>query len=186
MKNENVDLFQVIVGLRKFKANGDKFTINGVKTFLRGKHDGLNFPLTGFSPTTVNEWIRVLKISKSYGINHYRFHTCCPEYVPYIVPQEHGNHTKTKELCIGGLKFSSLGVNVSSNNQFEFNVSNYTSEVLTNAKHTDELIENENTIVRIDYKNSGIGSNSCGPELIDEYRLNEKDISFKFSISKFI
>ncbi|MBU3112214.1 DUF4981 domain-containing protein [Clostridium lacusfryxellense] len=115
------------------------------------------------------------------------FESCAKEeYVPYIVPQEHGNHTKAKELCIGGLKFSSLGVNFSSNNQFEFNVSNYTSEVLTNAKHTDELIENENTIVRIDYKNSGIGSNSCGPELIDEYRLKEKDISFQFSISKFI
>ena len=99
------------------------------------------------------------------------------EYVPYIVPQEHGNHIKTKELCIGGLKFESEG--------FEFNVSNYTSEVLTNAKHTNELVENDNTIVRIDYKNSGIGSNSCGPELLDEYRLKEKDIFFKFSISKF-
>ena len=107
------------------------------------------------------------------------------EYVPYIVPQEHGNHTKTKELCIGGLKFSSLGLERSTN-KFQFNVSNYTSEILTNAIHTNELIENDNTIVRIDYKNSGIGSNSCGPELIDEYRLKEKDISFQFSINKII
>ena len=66
------------------KHNGDKFTINGVKTFLRGKHDGLIFPLTGFAPTTVNEWIRVLKISKSYGINHYRFHTCCPPEAAFV------------------------------------------------------------------------------------------------------
>jgi len=100
------------------------------------------------------------------------------EYVPYIVPQEHGNHTKTKVLYIGGLKFCS-------ENEFQFNVSNYTSEILTKAMHTNELIENDNTIVRIDYKNSGIGSNSCGPALIDEYRLKEKDIIFKFTISKF-
>lgn len=65
-------------GMREFKADGMDFTINGEKVKLRGKHDGLIFPLTGFAPTTVDEWVRILKISKSYGINHYRFHTCCP------------------------------------------------------------------------------------------------------------
>jgi hypothetical protein len=73
-----VDTKEVVFGLRDFKAAGDKFEINGRKTFLRGKHDGLIFPLTGFAPTTVDEWLKVLEISKSYGINHYRFHTCCP------------------------------------------------------------------------------------------------------------
>ena len=68
----------IVAGLRNFKAEGDKFTINGTKTFLRGKHDGLIFPLTGYAPTTLDEWIRILGISKAYGINHYRFHTCCP------------------------------------------------------------------------------------------------------------
>lgn len=65
-------------GLRKFSANETEFLINGTPTFLRGKHDGLIFPLTAAVPTTVEEWLRVMKISKSYGINHYRFHTCCP------------------------------------------------------------------------------------------------------------
>lgn len=73
-----VDTHEVMTGLREFRAEGDKFTINGTKTFLRGKHDGLIFPLTGFAPTTLDEWLRVLNIAKSYGINHYRFHTCCP------------------------------------------------------------------------------------------------------------
>ncbi|WP_150275307.1 sugar-binding domain-containing protein [Paenibacillus tepidiphilus] len=72
------DRHQPVFGLREFKAEGDKFTINGDKTFLRGKHDGLIFPLTGFAPTDVEEWVRILGISKSYGFNHYRFHTCCP------------------------------------------------------------------------------------------------------------
>ncbi|TYP79205.1 glycoside hydrolase family 2 TIM barrel-domain containing protein [Paenibacillus methanolicus] len=70
--------YELTLGLREFKAEGGSFTINGAKTFLRGKHDGLIFPLTGFAPTTVEEWARVLEIAKSYGINHYRFHTCCP------------------------------------------------------------------------------------------------------------
>lgn len=72
------DQQELIFGLKEFKAEGDKFTINGEKTFLRGKHDGLIFPLTGYAPTDVEEWVRILGISKSYGINHYRFHTCCP------------------------------------------------------------------------------------------------------------
>lgn len=73
-----MDSEQVVFGLREFQTNGDKFTINGTKTFLRGKHDGLVFPLTGYAPTDVEEWLRILSISQSYGINHYRFHTCCP------------------------------------------------------------------------------------------------------------
>lgn len=73
-----VDREEVVFGLRAFQADHDKFTINGAKTFLRGKHDGLVFPLTGYAPTDVEEWLRILRIAKSYGINHYRFHTCCP------------------------------------------------------------------------------------------------------------
>ncbi|MFB9328103.1 glycoside hydrolase family 2 TIM barrel-domain containing protein [Paenibacillus aurantiacus] len=72
------EAYETTFGQRAFKAEGNAFTINGTKTFLRGKHDGMIFPLTGFAPTTVEEWLRVLEIAKSYGINHYRFHTCCP------------------------------------------------------------------------------------------------------------
>lgn len=72
------DFGYVSFGLREFRTNGMQFTINGKPTMLRGKHDGMIFPLTGFAPTDTNEWIRILSIAKSYGINHYRFHTCCP------------------------------------------------------------------------------------------------------------
>lgn len=75
---ENKDKTITTFGLRDFTTTETEFLINGTPTFLRGKHDGLIFPLTGAVPATVDEWIRVMKISKSYGINHYRFHTCCP------------------------------------------------------------------------------------------------------------
>lgn len=68
----------VSFGMRKFCADGTRFTINGKPTMLRGKHDGMIFPRTGYAPTDVNEWIRILQTAKDYGINHYRFHTCCP------------------------------------------------------------------------------------------------------------
>ncbi|WP_206669764.1 sugar-binding domain-containing protein [Paenibacillus luteus] len=68
----------VSFGLRQFSTEGTQFTNNGRKVFLRGKHDALTFPITGYSPMTVEEWVKVLSIAKAYGINHYRFHTCCP------------------------------------------------------------------------------------------------------------
>lgn len=98
------------------------------------------------------------------------------EYVPYIMPQEHGNHTDCKQLVIpNGLSFTT-------NDTFEIQVSRFSTEMLTRAAHTDELRENGLMNVRIDYKNSGIGSNSCGPDLLEKYRLCEKSFSFEFFI----
>lgn len=67
-----------VFGLRDFKTDGMSFSVNGTKTMLRGKHDGMIFPLTGAAPCTVDGWLSVMKTAKDYGINHYRFHTCCP------------------------------------------------------------------------------------------------------------
>ena len=99
------------------------------------------------------------------------------EFVNYIMPQEHGNHCDTKILeMYDGLKFLS-------DKGFEFNVSHYSAESLMKAMHTDEVKKAEETIIRIDYKNSGMGSNSCGHELLEKYRLNEKKIeNFEFYI----
>ncbi len=74
----SADVSKVSFGLRSFTSDGMDFRINGEKTYLRGKHDGMIFPLTGAAPTTVDEWLKVLGIARSWGINHYRFHTCCP------------------------------------------------------------------------------------------------------------
>ena len=98
------------------------------------------------------------------------------EFVPYIMPQEHGNHTDCKELIIpNGLHFSASGT-------FEMQVSPFSTEMLTQATHIDELKENGLMNVRIDYKNSGIGSNSCGPDLLKKYRLEEKEFVFSFFV----
>ncbi|MGB7583076.1 MAG: sugar-binding domain-containing protein, partial [Sedimentisphaerales bacterium] len=72
------DSREVTFGLREFKAKGTQFNINGRTTFLRGKHDACVFPLTGYPPMTVAGWLKVFNTAKSYGINHYRFHTWCP------------------------------------------------------------------------------------------------------------
>ena len=64
----------------------------------------------------------------------------------------------------------------------EFNVSHYSSDMLMKATHQNQLTKADYTNIRIDYKNSGVGSNSCGPELLEKYRLSEKEIHFEFYI----
>lgn len=97
------------------------------------------------------------------------------EYVKYARPQEHGNHINTKMLKIGNLIFKS-------NSEFEFSVLNYGIKELDAANHTNELLSDGMVHLRIDYKNSGVGSNSCGPQLEEKYRLKEKQITFSFII----
>ena len=72
------DRIATYFGLKEFKAKSTHFYINERKTFLRGKHEGMIFPLTGYAPMNVMGWLKVMSTAKSFGINHYRFHTCCP------------------------------------------------------------------------------------------------------------
>ncbi len=97
-------------------------------------------------------------------------------YIPYVVPQEHGNHTAVRALWIGNLKFSGQPY-------FECNVSEYGAQDLYRAMHTDELQQDGDTHVRIDYRVSGLGSHACGPELKEKYRVNEKTIAFAFDFT---
>ena len=66
---------------------------------------------------------------------------------------------------------------------FEINVSAYATDALDRAEHTDELVSDGRTPLRVDYTCSGLGSNSCGPELMEQYRLSEKEISLHYTIS---
>lgn len=72
------DCLSTTFGLRDFRVKGTQFTINGLTTFLRGKHDACVFPLTGHVPMDTAQWRRYFRIAKEYGINHCRFHSWCP------------------------------------------------------------------------------------------------------------
>jgi len=99
------------------------------------------------------------------------------EYVPYIRPQEHGNHYNTKYMKHGAYSFLCTG-------GMDINVSQYSTEELTRKNHYFELIPDKYTNVRIDYMVSGIGSNSCGPKLCEKYQMNDRFVKFNFSIVK--
>lgn len=100
------------------------------------------------------------------------------EYVPYIRPQEHGNHYGCTYFRLDS------GLTAVGDPAFECCVSQYDTYALDKARHIDELQADGRTHVRLDYKVSGIGSNSCGPRLRPEYQLDEMQVHFSLYLKK--
>ena len=104
-------------------------------------------------------------------------------YEPYVMPQENGSHVGTKWALVNsiaghGLYFAGAG----ETDDFTFGASHYSAKELTVKNHHWELEAAKETYVYIDYKQAGIGSNSCGPELMEQYRISEKKIAFSFRV----
>ncbi len=104
------DVTEVPFGMRNFKADGTQFAINGRTTFLRGKHEAAVFPLTGFPPMNKEEWTRVYRIARTYGINHYRFHSYCPPEAAFEAADEEGIFLQAELPFWGGLDSDSLAM----------------------------------------------------------------------------
>ncbi|PSK83592.1 sugar-binding domain-containing protein [Prolixibacter denitrificans] len=107
-QNDIKDNKEVPFGMRKFTTEGTKFAINGRITFLRGKHDACVFPLTGYPPMDVEGWMHVMKIAKSYGINHYRFHTWSPPEAAFEAADRLGIYMEPELPFWGGLESDTL------------------------------------------------------------------------------
>ena len=77
-------------GLRQVSAEGRDFLLNGRKIFFRGTLECCVFPRTGYPPTDVDSWKRIIRICKSYGLNHIRFHSWCPPEAAFEAADELG------------------------------------------------------------------------------------------------
>ncbi|HIW73414.1 MAG TPA: DUF4981 domain-containing protein [Firmicutes bacterium] len=101
----------------------------------------------------------------------------------YLFPQENGSHCGCRWVALegpaGGLRIAAQ------NAPFSFNASPFTQEMLTKCAHNYELTPSGCTVLCIDYAQSGIGSNSCGPELDKKYRLDEDTFTFSFLLCPF-
>ena len=100
----------------------------------------------------------------------------------YIKPQENGSHYDCSFVRV---EDENMGWSICSDQTFSFNASVYSQEELTEKKHNDELIPSGNTILCLDYAQSGIGSNSCGPDLLEKYRLEQKDFTFQMMLKPY-
>ena len=98
----------------------------------------------------------------------------------YVYPQENCSHYNTLYASVKSI--AGHGLAFENDESFTFRASHYSADQLTKAMHDYELTPSAETYVNIDYKQSGIGSNSCGPELVPEHRLDEKHFEFTFTV----
>lgn len=98
----------------------------------------------------------------------------------YIRPQENGSHNDCDYVVVKG---RGNGMSAVSKTPFSFNASIYTQEELMEKKHDYELVPCGSTVLCLDYAQNGIGSNSCGPRLLEKYRLKEEDFQFEMKLS---
>jgi hypothetical protein len=93
----------VTFGMREFKPLGTQLAINGEVTFLRGKNDGCIFPLTGYPPMDTRSWQELFRKAKSYGINHYRFHSWTPPEAAFEAADLEGIYIQAELPCWANL-----------------------------------------------------------------------------------
>ena len=101
----------------------------------------------------------------------------------YIRPQENGSHYDCDYVEITN---GQCGIAAVSKNPFSFNASVYTQEELERVSHNYELKESDSTVFCMDYAMNGIGSNSCGPDVMDKYRFDEEAFQFQFELIPFV
>jgi beta-galactosidase len=102
------------------------------------------------------------------------------QYVPYILPQDHGNLTDIRWLSLTNER--EQGLLVSSDDKIEASASHYPHEILTPAFHTYELVPDPNTWLCLDVTQRGVGGASCGPDTLDEYRIHAGKYKLKYSL----
>ncbi|MGF1448718.1 MAG: glycoside hydrolase family 2 TIM barrel-domain containing protein [Opitutales bacterium] len=135
------------LGVRMTAAKGlEQFTWLG-----RGPHE--------------NYWDR----KRGARVGHYHS-TVTDQYVPYILPQEHGNHCDVRWLELRddgghGLRIETIET------PFEANVSHYTAADLYACRHTHELSPRPAIFVSLDVHQRGLGTGSCGNDTLESYRL---------------
>lgn len=102
----------------------------------------------------------------------------------YIRPQENGSHFDCDLVSVegGGLRLTAAGADKDPDRTFSFNVSLFTQEELEQKRHNYELTPCGSTVLCIDHQLSGIGSKSCGPDLLPEYRVSADDFRFAFML----
>jgi hypothetical protein len=88
--SSGIDSVNEEFGMREISTKGTQITINDRPVFLRGTLECCVFPETGFPPTDVPGWEKVLSMCKAYGLNHIRFHSWCPPEAAFMAADRLG------------------------------------------------------------------------------------------------
>ena len=105
--------------------------------------------------------------------------TVTDQYVPYIMPQEHGNHTEVRWLSLGGENVRLL---VAAAGPMEFSASHYTAQDIDSAYHTFDLHPRAEVILNLDYRQRGLGTESCGPGTLEQYKIKPARYAWSYTL----
>ena len=106
--------------------------------------------------------------------------TVLDQYVPYVMPQEHGGHADTRWAVVHTA--AGRGLLVIADVPFQLNVSRYTPEQLTAATHAEELVPSDHVTLHVDVRHRGLGTLSCGPDTLPEYRIGPGRYRFAWAM----
>lgn len=101
----------------------------------------------------------------------------------YIRPQENGSHYDCEYVELNNSRY---GIVASAEKAFSFNASYYTQEELEKKTHNYELTESDSVVFCVDYALNGIGSNSCGPVVLEQYRFDDVLFRFQFTLILYV
>jgi len=107
--------------------------------------------------------------------------TVAEQYTPYVMPQECGLKTDVDWLELSNQ--AGRTVKVHSSQPFCFSALPYTAAELYAGKHAHELAPSGKVILSLDAHHRGIGSESCGPAVLEKYKIKGDRFAFDFTLT---
>lgn len=95
--------------------------------------------------------------------------TVTDQYVPFVVPQEHGLHVQTRWLELAS--DDGVRVRVDGATPFAFSASHHRASDLTETLHGTDLVARPETVLHLDAAHRGLGTASCGPDVLPRHRV---------------
>ncbi|MFI5356584.1 MAG: beta-galactosidase small subunit, partial [Opitutales bacterium] len=185
----------LVPGARRFITHIHRYTLDGAGALQVANEFAIDrqlpeLPRLGVSlvlPTEFEQlawlgrgpWENYTDRKRSAMVGLYRT-TVTADYVPYIVPQEHGNKTDVRWLHLHDRK--GRGVRFLAQPKMEASASHYPAADLFAAKHTTDLVARPEVQVNLDYAQRGLGTASCGPDTLPQYRIEPGAYRFGFAI----
>jgi beta-galactosidase len=107
-----------------------------------------------------------------------------PETPPYLVPQDFGLRTETRWLeCVDALTGDMVRVDVIEPHSLHMSATNFRSEDLYAAANQADLWPRDELVVHLDVAHRGLGTASCGPDVLPQYRLPAGAYAFSYRIT---
>ena len=99
------------------------------------------------------------------------------QYVPYIFPQEYGNKCDVRWAAVTDARGRGLLASAPAGGPWlNASVQQFSTAELTRAAHPYELNPCGETILNLDHLMAGLGSNSCGPDVLPAYELPSRPV----------